>query len=496
MPSRGRRSGRRHTFCASAHSPFSIPHLQELLLRYRQNKFNLLREQSEGYSKLNSELTSNLGPAHSPNTGAPLEPATTIAQRAETVWRKVIGLIGYFDLDPNRVLDIILDVFSVHLGTHYSFFVALLSFSPWTGAYVRNSTEAAGLPQQPSFHGRSLDEILADLEPERQGVNGSGENAQVLAQVLGFKFAYYQVCSGCHLCTTGCLSPSQSKDVSEVTPKQLYLTAAILIREGFITLEELLPHVCHFLPYVLGILCTEPRFSQLDPFDEDMEEVHKQYKASIKTRISGTRTNVLAMAGALESSTPSSSSKPQGSADQPKPDAKPKTSQRAGLLSALLAVGSLRPALAMISRHRWLVEAYPENADLIIRIIKHGITPLYETTVITKEKRPTFAQPRARYGSGGVVAPPPRKPLLNFWAPTPPSSSTHDFVFFFPRWVERIPVCSRFEDLMYVIEPLMNFVGPLVSRDPVFLTKFIRLARLHLQSTVSLAFLVTFFAAY
>lgn len=418
-------------------------------LLYRQNKFNLLREQSEGYSKLNSELTSNLGPAHSPNTGAPLEPATTIAQRAETVWRKVIGLIGYFDLDPNRVLDIILDVFSVHLGTHYSFFVALLSFSPWTGAYVRNSTEAAGLPQQPSFHGRSLDEILADLEPERQGVNGSGENAQVLAQVLGFKFAYYQ-----------------SKDVSEVTPKQLYLTAAILIREGFITLEELLPH--------------------LDPFDEDMEEVHKQYKASIKTRISGTRTNVLAMAGALESSTPSSSSKPQGSADQPKPDAKPKTSQRAGLLSALLAVGSLRPALAMISRHRWLVEAYPENADLIIRIIKHGITPLYETTVITKEKRPTFAQPRARYGSGGVVAPPPRKPLLNFWAPTPPSSSTHDFVFFFPRWVERIPVCSRFEDLMYVIEPLMNFVGPLVSRDPVFLTKFIRLARLHLQSTVPL----------
>ncbi|PCH34941.1 hypothetical protein WOLCODRAFT_159437 [Wolfiporia cocos MD-104 SS10] len=37
------------------------------------NKFNLLREQSEGYSKLVTELTSSLGPPHSPETGRPTE---------------------------------------------------------------------------------------------------------------------------------------------------------------------------------------------------------------------------------------------------------------------------------------------------------------------------------------------------------------------------------------------------------------------------------------
>ena len=35
----------------------------------------------------------------------------------------------------------------------------------------------------------------------------------------------------------------QSAEVSEHTPRTLYLTAAILIREGFITLEDLYPHV-------------------------------------------------------------------------------------------------------------------------------------------------------------------------------------------------------------------------------------------------------------
>lgn len=35
----------------------------------------------------------------------------------------------------------------------------------------------------------------------------------------------------------------QTAEVSEPTPRTLYLTAAILIREGFITLEDLYPHV-------------------------------------------------------------------------------------------------------------------------------------------------------------------------------------------------------------------------------------------------------------
>lgn len=171
---------------------------------YKQNKFNLLREQSEGYSKLCVELMSSLGPSHSPHDGRPIESAASIEDRSRTVWDKIMGLIGYFDLDPNRALDIILDVLTVNVTTHYTFFLSLLSFSPWAGTIRRSMTGKfdACMPPAPSsdqYRGKSLDEILEiaeNLSLSYKGLNSVpvGPESRVLAQVLGFKFAYYQVC--------------------------------------------------------------------------------------------------------------------------------------------------------------------------------------------------------------------------------------------------------------------------------------------------------------
>lgn len=165
---------------------------------YKQNKFNLLREQSEGYSKLTTEITSSLGPPHSPQTGLPTESPSVIENRARPVWGKVISLIGYFDLDPNRALDIILDMLSTHLATHYSFFLALLSCSPWASHRPKSDAEPMVVDAQPdSYIGMSLDEILASKEKHHasmEAANGKNrDGSRVLAQVLGFKFAYYQV---------------------------------------------------------------------------------------------------------------------------------------------------------------------------------------------------------------------------------------------------------------------------------------------------------------
>lgn len=116
------------------------------------------------------------------------------------MWEKVISLIGYFDLDPNRALDIILDVLSVHLTTHYTFFIALLSFSPWSGFYRRPTSDYDGTPMvvdlpPGSFRGKSLDEILAlsDRKARDALTAPATHGPRVLAQVLGFKFTYYQV---------------------------------------------------------------------------------------------------------------------------------------------------------------------------------------------------------------------------------------------------------------------------------------------------------------
>lgn len=202
--SRGKRFGYERAYCERRH-PFVVRfQCIDLSHSYKQNKFNLLREQSEGYSKLTTEITSSLGPPHSPQSGLPAEASTVTESRARPVWEKVISLIGYFDLDPNRALDIILDILSTHLATHYSFFLALLSYSPWAG-HRRNTTGSdtdlpiVVDPRPPSYQGMTLDEILATTEAKAQPAEGSTrDGSRVLAQVLGFKFAFYQVCTACH----------------------------------------------------------------------------------------------------------------------------------------------------------------------------------------------------------------------------------------------------------------------------------------------------------
>lgn len=69
---------------------------------YTQSKFNLLREESEGYAKLIAELT------------RPHEVGVT----PQTIVTTIQSLIGYFDLDPNRVLDVILEIFETSIGEY------------------------------------------------------------------------------------------------------------------------------------------------------------------------------------------------------------------------------------------------------------------------------------------------------------------------------------------------------------------------------------------
>ncbi|KAI1732320.1 transcription factor/nuclear export subunit protein 2 domain-containing protein [Ditylenchus destructor] len=75
---------------------------------YKQVKFNLLREESEGYAKLISELLS-------------VRSVTT----ADEILLAIERLIGQFNLDPNRVLDVILDCFENSLP-YKDLFISIL----------------------------------------------------------------------------------------------------------------------------------------------------------------------------------------------------------------------------------------------------------------------------------------------------------------------------------------------------------------------------------
>lgn len=223
-----------------------------------------------------------------------------------------------------------------------------------------------------------------------------------------------------------------------------------------------------------------------------MPQVKQRYLDSVQSRIKVSSNNLLAMAAPLESSSSSSSKTKMNSTEvKQAPEIKEPPVQKAMIVIALLSVGALRPALAVLTRFPWLVDVYPEMCDLLLRVLKTSIAPLYET-MFAKERNLSFLQPRARYVSAGVLSTPQRKPQLTLQAPAPPSTHTHDFTFFYPFWPETIPLCRTMDDLVNIIEPFMSFIGLHVSRDPLFLTKLLRIGKVHLAQSVSIVFFYFF----
>lgn len=144
-------------------------------------------------------MVSSIGPPHDPATGLPTESAQALRVRASKAWDNVVGLIGYFDLNANRVLDVIIDIFAGHALSNYAFFVELLRLTPWAlpvkeTQYDRRTRGV--LPQlvHGQYESMEFDDIIRAAE---QGADASDDTQTprtcVLGQILGFKFAQFQV---------------------------------------------------------------------------------------------------------------------------------------------------------------------------------------------------------------------------------------------------------------------------------------------------------------
>lgn len=214
--------------------------------------------------------------------------------------------------------------------------------------------------------------------------------------------------------------------------------------------------------------------------------LHKSYLDDVRTRVKSSANNLLAMAAPLESSSMGSSTKSKTPNTEAKTttETKEPPAQKAMLTVALLSVGVIRPAIALMTRYPWLIDVHRELADLLLRVLKTSISPLFDK-LFGKERNKGFLQPRARYISPGVLVTPVRKPQLTLCAPPPPSTQTQDFVFFYPQWSDWVPMCETADDVIDIVGPLMSFVGLHVHRDPLFLTKLLRIGRTQLLQTVS-----------
>ena len=82
-------------------------------LFYKQQKFNLFREENEGYAKLIVEL----------------EFSTRVTRDPDLLLSHLQALIGQFSLDPNRVMDVILEVAEFY-PEHFDFLVEVIRIYP------------------------------------------------------------------------------------------------------------------------------------------------------------------------------------------------------------------------------------------------------------------------------------------------------------------------------------------------------------------------------
>ncbi|KAH8667373.1 transcription factor/nuclear export subunit protein 2-domain-containing protein [Tricladium varicosporioides] len=482
-------------------------------LLYRQANFNLLREETEGYSKLITELFTTSGAA--PPSGEAVEDA----------FERVKGLIGTFDLDVGRVLDITLDVFAAVLIKHYRFFVKLLRVSSWwpRSGIIDGVANSGGLPawalpgsqhweateaeeeafrlqmvgRDRDFWGRArevgLDAFFelggrqvvdaetkarifnsksdsdAELDADRKWIEGTGtfppSGNRVAAQLLGFKLRFYG-------------SPSRDKD--DVLPANLIYLTALLIKIGFISLRDLYPH--------------------LWPWDEDMPAVKESRMKELaeKERLNrpgGGATNALMMAGALADDTLPNNGRTR-EAPSTKSDTTPKAKeaededklsepldQKVQLLNCLLTIGAIPEALFILGRFPWLTEAYPELLDLINRILLHSIKDVYDAC------RPIAAQnfqcPTKKVADPDQSGMPKgdvrlaqiatRKQLR--W-PFPAKFDTNEnlsYRFYWDEWADNIPLCQSVDDIFTLCSTFLNFSGVNIGKDAILLSKLARI---------------------
>ena len=497
---------------------------------YRQSNYNLLREETEGYSKLITELF----------TTSSNEPPTS--EVVEETFERVKGMIGAFDLDVGRVLDITLDVFAAVLVKQYRFFVKYLRASSWwpqDKASKNLPTEQAlgALPRWalPGSSGRAMTEEekeeIAKIRTKRDQAfwqrskeigmdaffeigdrraedsalkaataNGSSADSsrddgdrewiettntlpppgnKVAAQVLGFKLRFYS---------------SSARDPTDVLPVNLIYLAALLIKVGFISLRDLYPHIWPADTAMEAVrdekMKEKAEREKLNrpgggaanalmaaaPLPDDSLEGKAKEAARLR-EIEAARRNPAKVDLTIERSTPTAQPEEKAE-DLPEP-----SEQKVQLLKSLLCIGALPEALYMLGRFPWLPDAFPDLPEHIHRILHHSISKVYEplrplkdhTGLREQQRIPDPDQSAAAKGEVKLLDAPARKTMR--WAQLDKEDTNEaiDYRFYWDDWADSIPVCQTINDVFTLCSTLLNYSGVKIGQDTSLLIKLSRI---------------------
>lgn len=484
---------------------------------YKQSNYNLLREESEGFSKLLTELF----------TTAYHETPHRDVVNAEV--EKVKAMIGAFNLDVGRSLDVVLDVIGSSVVRQSRFFVKFLRASPWwprteDAPQSRGRFSVGGLPNWalPDFdESEEADEQKSELalrmrerdtnfweaarqqglpvyfqlgnhRPATDGDVDANDDAKQdfiqatgtaphvasseAAQLLGFKLRFY--------------APGAEGDNGDGTPPNLIYLAALLIKIGFISLYDLYPHLWR----------PDVEMAQL----KELKQKEKEDRDRV-ARPGASTSNALAKAGALpdddKPAVPSRlkeqttrASTPAKDIDAEKPTAGEQTAeqpdQKVMLLQSLLAIGALPEALFILGQFPWMMDLIPELPEYINRILHYSLSHVYND-LRPLSLRSSLCRQRPVYDVDAPGAPnayaqfeqaPQRRTLR--WPMLDKDDADADGVnykFYWDEWNDNIPVCQNIEDVFTLCKTLLPLVGAKIGRDTSLILKFTRIGKASLQ---------------
>ena len=219
-------------------------------LVYKQQKYNLLREETEGYSKLAVVLCS----------------IPSYPEDVSQCVRQVLSLIGRFELDPNRALDVILDVFEQQIWN--------LSFLQLLKLFSRNNIPHILGFKFTFYHTAIVEKEVEDLVNETT-VNAAAADKQITngklsgkAKDLGVTIPKMGISNiaptltipktisnnnpatttpAAAVTATSTSSTATATSVPDLhassTPASLYALTALLLAADLVTIKELLPYL-------------------------------------------------------------------------------------------------------------------------------------------------------------------------------------------------------------------------------------------------------------
>lgn len=364
---------------------------------YTQKKFNLLHEEFEGFSKLINEFYAII---KNPHNQLEVEYAVNVVEL----------MIGHYQLDPTRVLDVLLDMFSNSIVGNHRFMMDFLKLSRWW-------------PATPADCISGMDSL---------SVGGCEQASKLLALKL--------------------VKHPSDREFSEA----FKITVSILIKEGFVSFGSLYKY-----------------FTRPDSSMEALEKKYKA-ELEDKIFRANASALALAAPLVDDEAENGSSSAATTTADKNKAsnvslNSMLKHNLEYQFLNAFLGNGLYWPSIYILSNYPFLAYVESEVQELMARLFGAIIEPLYrqispfsslELSAFQQEKQIPFSRPLNKVGLEEPVS-----SLLYCFKPTARAFSNKKLTYCYTEWNSDIPILQSSDDLIAISQQFLKFLGVFVSSD-------------------------------